>query len=136
GEALLLPLVERISGVAYLRASAGLALLAFPAFLLVPGVVPKLMLVALLGLLHAGWYAIPSGRLYSELPGASGAAVALSNVSSFAGHLLPLCVGLIAERLGLAAAMWLLLAAPVALLLGLVGVPATRGADAMDCGEG
>lgn len=121
GDALLLPLLERASGATYLRVSAALALVVFPALLLVPGVLPKLALVALLGLLHAGWYAIPQGRLFSELPGASGTAVALSNVGGLAGDLSPLAIGLLAQRFGLGQALWLLLLAPLGLLAGLWG---------------
>ena len=45
--------------------------------------------------------------------------LALGNVSGLAGALLPLGVGVAAEAWGLGAAMWLLLGAPVALLVGL-----------------
>lgn len=117
GDALLLALLRRISGVVYLRGTAALAVIVFPAFLLVPGALPKLALATLLGLLHAGWYALPQGRLFSELPGASGAAYALVNVSAVVGRLTPLLIGMAAERFGLGFALWLLLGAPLALLL-------------------
>ena len=51
------------------------------------------------------------------LPGWSGAATALSSVSSALAGLLPLGLGLLAGRYGIAAAMWALLAAPAGLLL-------------------
>jgi FSR family fosmidomycin resistance protein-like MFS transporter len=59
------------------------------------------------------------GRLFSELPGASGTALALTNVGSLAAQLSPLLIGLLAERLGLGNAMWLMLAAPLALLIAV-----------------
>ena len=119
GDALLIPLLERVSGTRYLRASALAVLALFPAFLLVPGTAPKLVILGALGLLNAGWYAILKARLYAELPGRSAAVLAIGNVSGLAGSLLPLGVGLAAERYGLGAAMWLLLLAPVALLVGI-----------------
>jgi FSR family fosmidomycin resistance protein-like MFS transporter len=45
----------------------------------------------------------------------------LDNVSGFFGKLIPLGIGVAAQTFGLAAAMWLLLAGPLVLLLGLPG---------------
>src|SRR5690606_13384 len=64
GDILLLPLLERVRGLTYLRVSAGLVLLLFPAFLLAPTFAMKLALVGVLGLLNAGWYAILQAQLY------------------------------------------------------------------------
>ena len=119
GDVLLLPLLERVRGVAYLRFSALLVLVIFPAFLLTPGVVPKLVLLGLLGLLNAGWYAILQAQLYSHLPGQSGSVMALSTVSGLLGSTAPLLIGLIAGSFGLEIAFWLLLLGPLALLVGL-----------------
>lgn len=119
GDILLLPLLERVRGVAYLRLSALLNLILFPVFLLVPGVLPKLVLLGLLGLLNAGWYAILQAQLYSHLPGQSGSVMALSTVSGLIGSSVPLVIGLAAAAFGLDMAFWLLLAGPVALLIGL-----------------
>ena len=47
------------------------------------------------------------------MPGGSGAALALNNVSGLVGGLIPLALGALAERFGLASMMWLLLAAPL-----------------------
>jgi FSR family fosmidomycin resistance protein-like MFS transporter len=119
GDVLVIPLLERVEGTRYLRASAAATLLVFSAFLLLPDTTAKLVLLGALGLLNSGWYSILAGRLYSSLPGQSATAVALSSVYGIAGGLLPLTIGLVAQRLGLAAAMWLLLAGPLALLVGL-----------------
>ncbi len=119
GDALLIPLLERVSGVYYLRLSAAVMLGLFPAFLIVPGFWPKLMLVGLLGLFNAGWYAILQGRLYAAMPGQSGTVTALSNVFGLVGGLIPLALGLLAEQMGLGWALWALLAGPIALLIGL-----------------
>jgi FSR family fosmidomycin resistance protein-like MFS transporter len=90
----------------------------FPAFLLARG--PAVLApLGLLGLLNAGWYAILKGRLYSALPGQSGTAMTVNSVFGLLHHLLPLGIGLAAQRFGLGAALWLLLLGPAALLAGL-----------------
>ncbi|MDQ2810267.1 MAG: MFS transporter [Chloroflexota bacterium] len=119
GDALLIPLLERVAGVRYLRLSAAVILGLFPAFLLVPGFWPKLGLVGLLGLFNAGWYAILKGRLYAAMPGQSGTVMTLGNLFGLAGGLIPLALGLLAEQFGLGWALWALLAGPLALLVGL-----------------
>lgn len=123
GDVLLIGLLERVDGVRYLRASAAATLIVFPAFLLLDGTVPKLIALGALGVLNAGWYAILQGRLYSALPGRSATVTALSSAAGTLGGLLPLTLGLVAQQFGLVTAMWLILAAPVALLIGL---PARR----------
>jgi FSR family fosmidomycin resistance protein-like MFS transporter len=117
GDALLLVLLTRTSGLRYLRLTAVLALFVYPTFLLVPAAGVKVLLMAVLAVLHAGWYAIPQGRLYSELRNQSGTAVALSSLSTAAGSAIPLAIGIFAERAGLQAALWISILAPIALLL-------------------
>jgi FSR family fosmidomycin resistance protein-like MFS transporter len=119
GDLLLLPLLARVAGVAYLRASVVLVALAYPAFLLVGSLPVKLALLAALGLLNAGWYAIPQARLYDELPGASGSAMALGTISGALGGAFPLAIGFLAGGVGLAGAMWVMLLAPLLLLVAL-----------------
>jgi len=121
GDVLVVPLLERVSGVAYLRVASLLTALLFPAFLLVPQPAAKLVLLGLLGLLNAGWYAVLQARLYGSLPGRSGTVMALGSVSGMIGGLVPLALGLVAQRFGLEAALWCLLAGPLALLVGLRG---------------
>ena len=119
GDALLIPLLARVRGTVYLRWSAIAVAAVYPAFLVVPGAGAKILLLALLGLLNSGWYAIPKAGLYGALPGRSGTAIAVGSISGFAGALVPLAVGVAAERFGLGATMWLLLAAPIGLIVGL-----------------
>ncbi|HEY8676023.1 MAG TPA: MFS transporter [Candidatus Dormibacteraeota bacterium] len=119
GDALLVPLLNRVSGLTYLRVSGLATCLAYPAFLLVPSVPVKLVLLGAIGLLHAGWYAIPQGRLYSELHENSNVALAVSNVAGLVGGSFPLILGVAAEQWGLLSAMWVCALAPVALLIGL-----------------
>jgi MFS transporter, FSR family, fosmidomycin resistance protein len=117
GDALLLLVLRRMEGDRYLRWSAAAALVAYPAFLALPGSTVKLALLVPLGLLNSGWYAIPKAGLYEALPGRSGAAVAVAGLGGLVGSLVPLGLGLLAEGAGLAPTMWVLLLAPVALVL-------------------
>ena len=119
GDFLLIPLVERVRGLDYLRISVILELILFPSFLLAAPPWLKLTLLGLLGFFNSGWYAILKANLFSALPGRSGAVLALDNVSGMFGKLLPFGIGLAAQGLGLGTAMWLLLAGPLALLIGL-----------------
>jgi FSR family fosmidomycin resistance protein-like MFS transporter len=119
GDFLLIPLLEKVKGLDYLRVSVVLELLFFPAFLLVPGLFVKFILLGLLGLFNSGWYAILQGRLYSAMPGQSGTVMTVQNVVGLFGKLLPFGIGLAAQYFGLQVAMWLLLLGPIALLVGL-----------------
>jgi MFS transporter, FSR family, fosmidomycin resistance protein len=119
GDFMLIPLLERVHGLDYLRLSVVLELLLFPAFLLVPNLIIKFSLLGLLGFFNSGWYAILKGRLYSSMPGKSGSVMAVDNVFGLLGKLLPFGIGLAAQFFGLHLAMWLLLLGPLALLIGL-----------------
>jgi FSR family fosmidomycin resistance protein-like MFS transporter len=119
GDLLLIPLLERVQGVRYLRVSALIELILFPAFLLASGYGAKLVLLGALGCFNSGWYAILQAGLYAAMPGQSGAALAVKNVSGLVGGSIPLALGLIAQQFGLSVAVWLLLLGPIALLLGL-----------------
>lgn len=119
GDFLLIPLLERVSGLRYLRLSAAIELALFPAFLLAPEIWMKFVLIGLLGLFNSGWYAILKGRLYSSMPGQSGSVLAVGNVFGLAGSILPIALGAIATQYGLSATMWALLAGPLALLIGI-----------------
>jgi FSR family fosmidomycin resistance protein-like MFS transporter len=123
GDILLLGVLRRIHGQVYLRASALAALVAYPAFLLVPSTGAKLAVLAVLGLLNSGWYALPKANLYGALPGRSGTAVAVAGVGGLVGAAVPALLGLLAQALGLATTMWILLLGPLALV---VGVPSGR----------
>lgn len=119
GDVLVVPLLERVDGLRWLRTSAVAALVVFPAFLVVDAMAGKLVLLGSLGLLTSGWYAVLQARLYDEMPDNSATVMALSSLFGIAGGALPLVVGLVAHRAGIDVAMWLLLGAPVALLAGV-----------------
>jgi len=116
GDVILIRLLERLDSRRMLRVSVVVALVLFPAFLLVPGVGPKLILLAALTLATAPWYPVLQAELYGSLPGHSGLAVSLTSAASLAGGLGPLAVGLLAQRFGLGWAMASLCVAPVAML--------------------
>jgi FSR family fosmidomycin resistance protein-like MFS transporter len=121
GGVLMVPLLARISGIVWLRFTALGSLVVFPVFLLVGSPEVKLALAALLGLLTSGWYSVLKAGLYAQLPGQSGTAMTLSNVGGLAGGIVPIVLGFVAQHFGLQTTMWLLLAAPATLLIGLPG---------------
>jgi MFS transporter, FSR family, fosmidomycin resistance protein len=123
GDFAVVPLLERVRGLRYLRASTSVVMVLFPLLLLAEGFPTKLLLLGLLGFANAGWYAVIQAKLYDELPGQSGAvAMTLGNVFGLAGSLAPLALGVYAEAYGLGPMMWLLALGPAALLAGLLTV--------------
>jgi MFS transporter, FSR family, fosmidomycin resistance protein len=116
GSAAMIPFLRRVNGLLYLRASALVSGALFVAFLLVPGVPAKLVLVAAIALVNAGWYPVLQARLYDALGEASGLALTVGALFPL-NAVLPLGIAALAEQFGLSVALWPLLAAPVALLL-------------------
>jgi len=116
GYAALTPVLERFSPLRVLRVSVLVSGVLFPAFLLVPGIAPKLIALAALSIVTAPWYPVLMAELYSSLPGRSGLAVSLSSAASLAGAAGPLVVGLLAQEVGLTWAMAVLCVVPVAML--------------------
>ena len=112
----MIPLLRRVDGLRYLRASAVATAALIVGFLLVPAVELKLGLVAALAVVNAGWYPVLQARPYGSLAGASGLVLTVGALFPL-NAVLPLGIAAVAERWGLDAALWPLLAAPVALLL-------------------
>jgi MFS transporter, FSR family, fosmidomycin resistance protein len=129
GDLWLVGALSRMDGVRLLRRSALATAILYVAFLLVGGFWIKLALAAVLGFLRAGWYAIPQGRLYAELADRTGTALALTNVFDVAARFVPIAIGAMAERFGLGTAMWILLLAPMGLLVGLPARTTGRAGD-------
>ncbi len=121
GDAALVVVLERAGDLAVLRGSAVAAALLYPGFLVVPGVAPKLIVLAALSAATAPWYPLLQARLYGSLPGRSSVAVTLSSAAGLAGGLGPLAVGLVAQGFGLSWALAGLVVVPVAVLLVLAG---------------
>lgn len=126
GDALLIWLLERRDSHAVLRASGWLSLVLLPAFLLVPVLGLKLVLLAALTLATAPWYPVLKAGLFGSLPGRSGLAVSLDSAAGLAGGVGPVVVGLLAERFGLGWAMASMCLVPPLLLRGVRGVVRTR----------
>jgi FSR family fosmidomycin resistance protein-like MFS transporter len=93
GDLLLIPLLERVDGLAYLRVSVLAEQLLFPVFLVHPNFYFKLVTLGLIGLFNAGWYAFLKGRLYSSMPGQSGSVMAINQVGGLAASFLPFGIG-------------------------------------------
>jgi FSR family fosmidomycin resistance protein-like MFS transporter len=117
GDIALVALLRHVESQSYLRVSALGTLVGYPLFLLSGSTPARLALLAVLGLLNSGWYALPKARLYAALPGRSGTAVAVAGVGGLVSAGIPAALGVLAQRVGLGPAMWLLLLAPAALLL-------------------
>jgi len=116
GDLVVIRVLDRVSGLPVLRASAAAALLLYPAFLLVPGVTAKLAVLAVLTIVTAPWYPVAQAQLYASLPGQSGIAVTLSSAAALAGGLGPLAAGFAAEHTGLAVTLSGLVLAPATVL--------------------
>ena len=116
GAAAMIPLLRRVDGLRYLRASAAATGLLFVGFLLAQGVGIKLAFVAAIAVVNAGWYPVLKARLYDALDGGSGLVLTVGALFPL-NTVLPLGIAALAERWGLGVALWPLLAAPLALLL-------------------
>jgi FSR family fosmidomycin resistance protein-like MFS transporter len=116
GGSALIVVLERVGDLTVLRTTAAAAALLYPGFLLVPGVAPKLAVLAVLSAASAPWYPLLQARLYGSLPGRSSAAVTLSSAAGLAGGLGPLAVGLTAQAFGLGWALAGLVLVPLAVL--------------------
>ena len=117
---LFIPYVDKLTDTAqFLRRTAMLNLITFIGFMLIPGFIPKIILVILVNLSNTGWYSILQGRLYSSLPSQSASIMAIGAVTTPLAKALPLLIGILADRAGLDIAIWVLLLAPIALLIGL-----------------
>lgn len=116
GDVAFASLSRMISGPAALRVTALAAAVLYPAFLLLPSLPAKLVVLAALSLATACWYPAIQAGLYTSLPGRSGVAVFLSSAASLLGAAGPLAVAFAAQWSGLAWALAGLAAVPVAML--------------------
>ena len=114
-----MPLLEKVSGLRVLRVSAFIALCAYAALLLIPLVWVKVVLIAVINLSTAGWYAVLRAKCYEVLPGQSGVVVSVTSLANISSLFVPLLLGGIADAFGLQAAMWLLIIGPIALIWGV-----------------
>ena len=113
--AALIPLLHRRPPRRVLRWSAAVAIPMFLAWLLVPGLAAKLVLLPLLGAARAAWYPVLQGEAYASHPGHSAAVTALGSVAGPLSAGLGWLVGWAAQQAGIAPAMLIILASPLAL---------------------
>ncbi len=91
----------------------------FIVFLLIPGILPKLIVVCIAGILTAGWYSILQAQIYTQLVGRSGTEMTLGVLFFAFGGLAPMLIGILADAVGLDVAIWVLLLGPIALVIGI-----------------
>lgn len=117
---LFIPFIDRQKdSLKFVRMTAFLEVFAFSVFLLIPGFIPKLIIVIAVNLFNTGWYPILQGRLYSSLPGQSASLMAIGSVTGPLAKFFPFLIGFLADQFGLQTAMWILLLGPMALFIGL-----------------
>jgi FSR family fosmidomycin resistance protein-like MFS transporter len=117
---LFIPFIDRQpDSMKFMQRTATFEVIAFSVFLLVPGFIPKLIAIVFVNIFNTGWYPILKGNLYSALPGQSASVMAIESITTPIAKLLPLFVGLLADKFGLGIAIWLLLLGPLALIIGL-----------------
>ncbi|MGH9122276.1 MAG: hypothetical protein ACRDYC_10090, partial [Acidimicrobiales bacterium] len=121
GDLALIPLLARVPGRRVMGAGAVVAGISFPAFLLLPGSLPKMAALGVLSLATCPWYPLLEAELFGCLEGQSGVAVTLSSVAALAGALGPLAVGYLAETWSLTGALATLGVVPLVVLAGLSG---------------
>lgn len=112
-----IPLLERLPGRKLVRTTAVLVIPLFIAFLLVPSAWAKIILLIGVRLSTMGWYSVLQGEAYAAVPGRSGTVMAITSTAGLLGGALVWLIGLAANHFGLATALWLLLAGPIALAL-------------------
>ena len=78
GDLLLIPLLERVRGLSYLRVSVVARAGPVPGLLAGRRLVGQVRVGGLLGLFNSGWYSILQAGLYSAMPGRSGTALAVT----------------------------------------------------------
>jgi FSR family fosmidomycin resistance protein-like MFS transporter len=119
GDVLLIPVLERVKGLALLRWSSFVVLGLYVAWLSIGWLPAKYGLLALIAFGVTGWYQVLQGQAYAALPGRAGTVMAAGSLSGLLGSLIPLGLGLIAERFGLTAVLWLLVLGPISLIVFL-----------------
>ncbi len=112
-----IPLLERISGRVLVRASSAVTAVLYIGLLLSPWMAAKIVLLLLVRFFTLGWYPILQGESYASVPGKSGTVMAINSIAGILGSIFVSMIGLIANQVGLSAAMWFLLLGPVSLLL-------------------
>lgn len=129
GSALLERALARHRPLRLLAGSAALCAVAYVAWLLAPSGPLSVALFVVVGAATAPLHALAKAEAFAALPDRPGLVNGASNAFALVDVVAPALLGLVAERLGLRAALALLVAQPLAMLaLALVALaPARRG---------
>jgi hypothetical protein len=119
GNAFVVPALERVRGLGFLRITAMIVLATHAAWLLIPLVWLKFVLIGVISFCTSGWYAVLRAQCYAALPGQSGVVVSITSLGSVASFFVPALLGRIADTVGLGCAMWLLALGPLVLIIGM-----------------
>jgi FSR family fosmidomycin resistance protein-like MFS transporter len=119
GAVVLVPVIERISGLKLLRWSAVIVLFTYVAFLLVPVVWVKYILIGVISLCTAAWFPVLRAKSFQAMTGQSGVVTAVSAMVNASSLFVPTVLGGLADMFGLRWAMWLLVLGPLSLIIGL-----------------
>jgi FSR family fosmidomycin resistance protein-like MFS transporter len=114
---MLIPILERFSGRKVVRLSAGITSALYAFWLLAPWIWAKIGLIILIKLVTMGWYEVLQGEAFATVPGRSGTVMAIDSIVGLVGGGISFLIGWVAARMGLPAAMWILIAGPVSLAL-------------------
>lgn len=114
---MLITLLEYMRGLRYLRLSAAIQLVLYPAFLFAPSLPLKLVLVSALRFFNAGFY--PTRTTLFHATWAKWRGSFSDHHCKFCGRIDSLMYRVIAQQCDLATAMWVLWLAPMAILIGL-----------------
>lgn len=127
----LIPLLERFPGRTLVRASAAVTGVLYAAWLLVPWLWAKIVLIVLVKLATLGWYEVLQGEAFGEVPGRSGTVMAINSLIGLLAGGVAFLIGWVAARAGLQAALWILLVGPICLVL-FVPRHRPKSSDAQD----
>jgi fucose permease len=113
-------LLQRVDGRRLLMVAALACALTFAAWLSVRSLALSVMLLGLVGVTVAPLYPIAAARAYAARPGQPGLVAAVDQLFGPFAIVAPLAVGVVADRVGIVAALALLVLQPVG--VGLVAV--------------
>lgn len=93
----------------------------------------KLSDLMLIVMVNSGWYPVLKAHLYKAMPGKSGTVMTLGSMTNIIAGLFPLLLGIMADQWGLKVTLWILLLAPVSLI---VGIPKQKNIDITSTNSG
>ncbi len=115
GDGAIILILRRVRGLTWVRWSSLAMAAVYVPFLLFGHVALMFGLLALLGFLNCGSYAVLKAQLYAALPGQSGVVMTISAAFGIAGAFIPTALGIVADAYSVTATMWILIAGPLVL---------------------